>query len=607
MCGIAGIFSYHPEGRPVNSEELLRIRERMIRRGPDGAGLWMSKDQRVGLAHRRLSIIDLTNDGAQPMCDLSTGNQVVFNGEIYNYKSLRLQLEAAGHRFRSHSDTEVLLKLYAEHGIEMLHMLRGMFAFAIWDAKKRGIFLARDHFGIKPLYIADDGRTIRFASQVKALLAGGAIETTPEPAGHVGFFTWGHVPEPFTLYKNIRALPAGSGFWIGFDGRRSQFNYFDLGKEFAQSEPTGKTISLDQAREELRIALKDSVTHHMVADVHVGFFLSAGLDSSTLISLAAENRPFPLKSNLSTLTLGFREFINTESDEVPLAEAVARHYGTNHNTQWVNQGDFVTEFNELFDAMDQPSIDGVNSYFVCKAARNSGLKVAISGLGGDELFAGYSHFQSLPWMVRMLRPLAAIPQMGLVFRNLFLPLAGHITSRKAAGLIEYGGEMGGAYLLKRSLYMPWELNRFLDPFMVRQGWQELDALNLLRHTINGVGNQRNRIATLEMSYYMRNQLLRDTDWSSMAHSVEVRVPLVDIELFRAVNRLQQAGFAPSKQDLAATPSKPLPDAILKRRKTGFSVPVKDWLTTDNKNQQKSHMPRLGTWAGEVYSRCLSVN
>jgi asparagine synthase (glutamine-hydrolysing) len=217
MCGIAGIFAYRESAPPVDREELLRIREAMIARGPDGAGLWISPDRRIGLAHRRLSIIDLTDTGAQPMATADGRLRITFNGEIYNNRELKQELEAKGYRFHSNSDTEVLLHLYADRGVDMLHALRGMYAFALWDEQKQGVFLARDPFGIKPLYYADDGRTFRFASQVKALLRGGAIAATPEPAGQVGFFLWGSVPEPFTLHKEVRSLPAGTRLWVGAD------------------------------------------------------------------------------------------------------------------------------------------------------------------------------------------------------------------------------------------------------------------------------------------------------------------------------------------------------------------------------------------------------
>ena len=220
MCGLAGIFSYADNAPPVDREELIRIRERMRSRGPDGAGLWISPDQRMGLAHRRLAIIDLSPDGAQPMAIADGRYQVVFNGEIYNYRELREELKGKGAIFRTHSDTEVLLQLYAHHGPHMCKRLRGMYAFAIWDALEQTAFLARDPFGIKPLYLHDDGKSLRFASQVKALLAGGAIPNDVEAAGHVGYWIWGYVPEPWTLYRDVVSLEPGTCLTVYRGGRR---------------------------------------------------------------------------------------------------------------------------------------------------------------------------------------------------------------------------------------------------------------------------------------------------------------------------------------------------------------------------------------------------
>lgn len=282
MCGIAGIFRYGDNAPLVDLAELERMRDRMATRGPDGAGEWLSADGRVGLAHRRLAIIDLSEAGAQPMVDPATGNVIVFNGEIYNYRELRRGLEAQSAVFHSQSDTEVLLALYRRFGPDMLPKLRGMYAFALWDAREQGLFLARDPFGIKPLYYADDGRTLRFASQVKALLAGGGVDTAPDPAGHVGFFLWGHVPEPFTLYRGIQALPAGTALWVARGGQRKTLVFFDLGRQLREPPSSPAPKSADEAREGLREALLDSVRHQLVADVPVGVFLSAGKDSATV-------------------------------------------------------------------------------------------------------------------------------------------------------------------------------------------------------------------------------------------------------------------------------------------------------------------------------------
>jgi asparagine synthase (glutamine-hydrolysing) len=412
MCGIAGLFGYAAGASPVDSEELRRMRERMAARGPDGSGEWYSADRRVGLAHWRLAIIDLTEAAAQPMHDPETGNIIVFNGEIYNYRELRRELRAQGVTFRTQSDTEVLLALYRVHGSDMLPKLRGMFAFALWDARRQGLLLARDAFGIKPLYYADDGRTLRFASQVKALLAAG-VNTAPDPAGHVGFFLWGHVPDPFTLYRGIRALPAGTALWVARDGERKTLVFFDLARELREplTSPTPKSAA--EARELLRYPLLDSVRHQLVADVPVGVFLSSGKDSATVAALAAEAAPGPLEP----LTLGFREYAGTALDEAPFAIEVARRYSLRHQVRWVTRDDFEGALEPPLEAMDQPSVDGVNTYFVARAAREVGWKVALSGLGGDEFFGGYSSFHDVPRAVRALRPFAAVPWLGRAIRS----------------------------------------------------------------------------------------------------------------------------------------------------------------------------------------------
>jgi asparagine synthase (glutamine-hydrolysing) len=573
MCGIAAIFAYRDNAPPVDQEELLRIREAMLKRGPDGAGLWMSGDRRIGLAHRRLAIIDLSDAGAQPMATHDGAVRIVFNGEIYNYRELRQRLEMKGYRFHSQSDTEVLLHLYQEYDTDMVEHLRSMYAFAIWDQNKRGLFLARDPFGIKPLYYADNGTTIRVASQVKALLKGGEIDTSPEPAGHVGFYLWGHVPEPYTLYRGIRALPAGSTFWVDTAGHKEGKQVFNLTAELAKSSEARLKISQEEMHQRLRTALLDTVLSHLVADVPIGVFLSAGLDSTTMAALAKEVGT----TDLRTITLGFKEFHSTPCDEVPLAELVAKQYGTVHQTRWVRKEDFQKERDGILDAMDQPSTDGVNTYFVSKAAAEAGLKVAISGLGGDELFGGYPSFKQIPRMVKTLSPFRSASFVGKGFCFLTAPILKHFTSPKYAGLLEYGGTFGGAYLLRRGMFMPWELPDLLDAEMVREGWEELKTLSRLEATTQGITNPHIKVTALETAWYMRNQLLRDSDWASMAHSLEIRVPLVDIPLLRAVVPLLASCTPPRKHHMASVARHALPKEILEREKTGFSIPVREWL------------------------------
>jgi len=593
MCGLAAIFPYHPSAPPVDPGELLRIREAMFNRGPDGEGLWIGEGGRVGLAHRRLAILDLSAAGAQPMAAADGSARIVFNGEIYNFRELRRDFEANGHRFRSHCDTEVLLCLYQAHGAEMVRYLRGMYAFALWDERRQGLLLARDPFGIKPLYYADDGTAIRAASQVKALLHGGAVDTAPEPAGHVGFHLWGHVPEPYTLYRGIRALPAGSTLWVDAAGARQPRRFFNLAAELAEAEQA-PPVGAEAVRLRLRESLLDSVRHHLIADVPVGLFLSAGLDSTTLLALAQETG----QEALRTVTLGFRQFQGSANDEAPLAEQVARHYGAAQQTRWIEREDFLSEYPRLLQAMDQPSIDGVNSYFVSKAAREAGLKVALSGLGGDELFGGYPSFRQIPPMVSLFAPWQAAPWLGRGFRYVSAPLLKRFTSPKYAGLLEYGGSYGGAYLLRRGLFMPWELPGLVGDEMASQGWDALKTLSRLEETVEGVYNSRLRIAALETAWYMRNQLLRDSDWASMAHSLELRLPLVDVALFRAVAPLLGGPCAPDKQALARSPQIPLPDSVLRRAKSGFMTPLREW--TEGMEGRANHERGLRGWSRHLY-------
>jgi asparagine synthase (glutamine-hydrolysing) len=603
MCGIAAIFAYDHSAPGVKESELVSIRDYMAKRGPDGAGLWFDPARRVSLGHRRLAIIDVSPGGAQPMRLPEIDLAITFNGEIYNYRELRAGLELKGHLFRSASDTEVLLHLYAEYGEAMLEKLRGMFAFAIWDGAKKSLFLARDTFGIKPLYWADDGKTLRAASQVKALLAGGKIDTSPEPAGHVGFFLWGHIPAPYTLYRGIRNLPAGHCLTIDAHGKKRLRAFCNIPDILAESERQPEDDGRS-ASDFLRTALRDSIRHHLIADVPVGVFLSSGLDSSTITALASE-----FGGQLRTVTLGFEEYKGMASDETSLAEEVARRCGTNHQTIWVTRKDFENDLDRLLHAMDQPSCDGVNSYFISKAAAQAGLKVVLSGLGGDELFGGYPSFSEIPRAVSALQPFPQWQVLGRAFRTVTSPILKRMTSPKYAGVFEYGGTYGGAYMLRRGMFMPWELPDILDADLAREGWNELQTVARLDDTVRGIHTPHLKISALEMTWYMRHQLLRDTDWASMEHSLEVRMPLVDLQLLRDTAPMFTRNPHPTKRDMALTPNSRLPDSVFNRPKTGFTVPVRDWLLEKNR-ETESGKPKfiergLRGWTRLVHARFVS--
>jgi asparagine synthase (glutamine-hydrolysing) len=580
MCGINGIFAYHYAANPIDREELLRTRDHMAARGPDGVGEWVADDGRIGFGHRRLSIIDLSASGAQPMTSADRQLVITFNGEIYNYRQLRRRLEAKGHAFRSQSDTEVLLHLYADKGEAMVHDLRGMFAFGIWDSKRRRLFLARDPYGIKPLYYADDGWTLRFASQVKALLAGGKLSRAVEPAGQVGFYLWGSVPEPFTTFQAIRALPAGATLIVDRLGERGPKCYHSIAQVYSHAESMariGPAISETEARAEIRHALLDSVRNHLVADVPVGAFLSAGIDSGALVGLMRDAGA----RDIQTVTLAFAEFRGHAEDEAPFAEEVAQLYGARHTTRIVTRNEFRADLPRILDAMDQPTIDGVNTWFVSKAAHELGLKVAVSGLGGDELFGGYPSFKDIPRWVSLLAVPAQIPGLGFATRWVGRKVARMFgLNPKSAGMLELGGTYAGAYLLRRGLFMPWELNDILDKDFLRLGLRRLSPIHLADGLLKPRPNSSHaKVATLESALYMRNQLLRDTDWAGMAHSVEVRVPLVDsVLLTSCASHVNLLGSTTDKSLLAESPSKSLPPAIKTKRKTGFTTPIATWMS-----------------------------
>jgi asparagine synthase (glutamine-hydrolysing) len=561
MCGITATFAYRANA--IDRDELEAITARMIPRGPDAGGTWISPDVRVGLGSRRLAIIDLTDEGTQPMWDVARELVIVFNGEIYNYAELRASLERTGSRFHSRTDTEVLLALFRRDGARMTDLLRGMFAFAIWDTRTRRMFVARDPYGIKPLYLADDGTTIRLASEVKALLAGGRVSAAIDPAGAAGFFLLGSVPEPFTIRRDVRALEPGTSFFID-DGRgiTDTRRYFSIAKIFRDAKDD---VLVDPAVF-VRERVAESVAHHLVSDVPVGLFLSAGIDSSALAQIAARG------TALHTFTLSFTEF-----SEAPLAERFARELGAQQTTRVVARDEFLGDLPRILERMDQPTIDGVNTWFISKAVHEAGIKVALSGVGGDELLGGYPSFTNVPRMVRFPR-LAGI--------------AGALRRHPKARLIdEYGRTHAGAYFLQRGLFLPDELPALLGRDRAHEGLERLQLLDNIERVLDpDPGTPFGRVAAMEASLYMRNQLLRDADWASMAHSVEVRTPLVDASLLR-----QLVPMLPTQRDKSALAAN-LPGYLRRRVKTGFFVPMKAWMDLPSDGTST----RMRSWARRVW-------
>ncbi len=335
----------------------------------------------------------------------------------------------------------------------------------------------------------------------------------------------GSVPEPYTLYRGIRALPPGHWQRFSAAGAGRPVRFASIVDALGRL-PTASGARTDDALDQIAAAVGDSVAAHMVADVPVGVFLSAGLDSTMLAACAAS------AGELRTLTLGFNEYADGPNDEAGLADEVAGLLHAKHALHRISARDFECDRQHLIDAMDQPSIDGINVWFVSKAAAAQGLKVAISGLGGDELFGSYPSFRQVPRLVSLMRRAPVGERTGLLLRHLAQPFASALPSPKYAGLAEYGHSLSGAYLLRRALHMPWELAQLMDPAMARDGLEELATMNRLDASTEGLESDRLAVSALEMQWYMRNQLLRDADWAGMAHSLEIRVPLVDLQLLQ---------------------------------------------------------------------------
>lgn len=563
MCGINGIVRLDPEAPPPDRDELIRTREAMRARGPDGDGAWFSEDGDVAFAHRRLAIIDLSPAGTQPMVSADGRFVVTFNGEIYNYRDLKRELEQTGARFRSSSDTEVLLEAFARMGTAALARLRGMFALAIWDRRDRSLVLARDPYGIKPLYYAFDGRTLRFASQVRALAASGAIGTDLEPAGVTGFLRWGSVPEPWTWFRGVLAVPAGHLV----EARRGAAPLTRAYAGFGVEEPNPRA-------EDPTSALEASVAAHLVADVPVAVFLSAGLDSSLIASLAARHSAAPL----TTITMRFRSFEGGPWDESPVAAETARSLRARHREFTVDATSVPDLWERVVAVMDQPSVDGFNSWLVARAAKEEGFKVVLSGAGGDELFGSYASFRSVPRLVRWSRWTRWARPLARAWRPLARRLAPH--RPKLEELVGLPAEPASAYTLVRGLFLDREIEAMTGRTFARAGFESYDAVADAARFLD-VETRRDDFRTvhvMESTQYLRNQLLRDADWASMAHSVELRLPLVDWPLRET---LRAGSFEPARSGgkiAAVRRAAPgLPASVWSRPKSGFYIPILDWI------------------------------
>ncbi len=459
MCGLIALLG--TPGATFTGETLLPALQHMHRRGPDAEGIW--QEPGVWLGHRRLAILDLDVRSNQPLHSACGRYVIVFNGEIYNYRALRGELLAAGVPLHTTSDTEVILELFAREGAAMLPRLRGMFAFVIWDRVARRAFAARDPYGIKPLYWAQTADGVLLASQVRALLATGQVSRAPCARGQAGFWLLGSVPEPHTWYQDIQALPAGHCAWIDEGRMGTPQRWWDVAAAWRDAPAALPPAA--EVRERVRTALRASVAAHLVADVPVGVFLSGGIDSGALAGLMVEAGA----KNLQGITIAYDEFAGTHNDEAPVAATLAAHYGITHHVRRVTREEFAADLPRILAAMDQPSVDGINTWYATKAVAELGLKVVVSGVGGDELFQGYSSFQQLPRLVSAWGPASRLPGAMPLARAAMGWQARRSGNARWRQLPDWARTMAGAWWLRRGLYAPAELPALMGPDLAAEG------------------------------------------------------------------------------------------------------------------------------------------
>lgn len=563
MCGIAGFFAHDASVVGHDATAMLqRMQSSMLHRGPDGRGSWLDRRGSAGLAHARLAIIDTSTAGAQPMATPDGRHVISFNGEIYNYRSLRAELRATGSQFTSDSDTEVILQLLQRDGAAGLRRLRGMFALALWDREAQRGLLARDGLGIKPLYYATTNFGLVFASELRTLLASATVRMDLDPGSVFGFFATGSVPEPDTLVKNVKMLVPGQ-FLTWSEGRSETGTFWKV--EF----PESTTCDAATAVARTRAALDDSIAAHLVSDVPVGLFLSGGIDSNAVLALVAGAGA---GTGMAAFSIGVDE---PGFDEASVAAAAAASFGVSHHVLRLDAVRAQDSLSDFIAAMDVPSVDGFNTWTVSRLARSHGYKVVLSGLGGDEMFGGYPSFAQVPRMAHAMRAMARAPllvrALGAAARG--LPLSPRM--QRAGDLLRPGMDMSDAYRAYRGIFPLADAARLAAHYT---GSSERD----IRRDIPGRADLASvpapdRVSYLEITRYMRNQLLRDSDVMSMAHGLELRLPLVDQRLFDALATIPSSLRLRAGKRMLIEAVPEIPDRVKRAPKRGFSFPLQTWL------------------------------
>lgn len=565
MCGIFGFAGSPARAASIDLDTAIAA---LRHRGPDGQGTYRRRagDVAVAMAHTRLAIIDLSPLASQPMTTDDGRFTLTYNGEVYNFREIRRELESMGHAFRSASDSEVVLHAFVEWGRQCVDRFRGMFAFAVWDAKTGSLFVARDRFGIKPFYYTQTREGFAFASEVRALLKCGLAERKLSQEGLHAYLTWGSVADPLTLIDGVSSLlPAHRGFWR--NGELLVERYWDL------PECGTRDISFEQAVEELRPILRESIAKELVADVPLGVFLSGGIDSSAIVAIASEVSPRPIH----TFTVTFDE---AKYNEAPYARGVAEKFGCVHTEVHLSAAKALAEFDAAMASYDQPSADGLNTWFVAKAAREAGLSVALSGLGGDEIFAGYANFRSFGRLLGMGRAVRGLgPAIAPMFGGALLNRTS-MRTKKFGELLRAKGDVEATYRALRCMFTEGQVARLVGRPVSRVAKvpSTEGQAGLPPRPVDSVS----LYARLELTNYLRNTLLRDCDQMAMAHSLEVRVPLLDHLVLDAMLPLASSLkiHRNTNKGLLIAAAATLPRGVTNRPKIGFVFPFDQWLRGD---------------------------
>jgi len=564
VCGIGGAFGWSDAGAFDAIHTAADLNAALAHRGPDGEGTFT--DRGLLLVHRRLAIIDPTAAGRQPMTTPDGRYSIVFNGEIYNYRELRADLERAGVRFRSASDTEVLLALVVRDGISALNRARGMFALAMWDGAARSLTVARDRYGIKPLYVAATPGRVAFASEIAALRRACLVDRDISPAGVLAFLAWSYIPPPLTWLRGVESLVPGTWKRWHDGGREEGGTFADYTEIYEDDAPIDEAELRARARE----AIRDSVAAHMVADVPVGIFLSGGVDSAAVIASARAATSGPLH----TYTVAGDV---PSMSEIEPARQVAMLFETTHHELMIGAASIERALPSIVRRLDAPSADAINSYFVSQAVAATRVKAVLSGVGGDEMFGGYPSFQRIPSAIRTAKWLAPVLPVTAM-------AASALSDWRARKLQHFAGapDVASAYRAVRGNFMPEEWANLLGPAFdgdagraAREVVAEVEG-----HTFREVAAETPlaAVARMETGGYLRGQLLRDIDAVSMAHALEVRVPFVDHRL--AASIWPALGHHPRLLEgkrLLHESLPGMPDGFAGRPKRGFTLPFDIWM------------------------------